>query len=124
MPYANGFAGEITEGITWGNDLTDGKVTENTTVHVTATVSGQTSPAYDVTVTVAAKTLESIAVGTASYSIYTGEVLPKPVVTATFSEGDPEDVSAYAVYDSESVFNTATIDYDECARIISELAGN
>ena len=108
--YANGFAGEITEGITWGNDLTDGKVTENTTVHVTATVSGQTSPAYDVTVTVAAKTLESIAVGTASYSIYTGEVLPKPVVTATFSEGDPEDVSAFAVYDSESVFNTEVID--------------
>jgi len=108
--YANGFVGEITEGITWGNDLTDGKVTENTTVHVTATVNEVASPAYDVAVTVAAKTLESIAVGTASYTIYTGEVLPKPVVTATFSEGDPEDVSAYAVYDTEDVFNTATID--------------
>ena len=108
--YANGFVGEITEGITWGNDLTDNKVTENTTVHVTATVSGQTSPAYDVPVTVAAKTLVSIAVGTASYTIYTGEVLPKPVVTATFSEGDPEDVSTFAVYDTESVFDTEVID--------------
>ena len=108
--YANGFVGEITEGITWGNDLTDGKVTESTTVHVTATVSEVASPAYDVAVTVAAKTLESIAVGTASYTIYTGEILPKPVVTATFSEGDPEDVSAFAVYDSESVFDTEVID--------------
>ena len=109
--YANGYVGVITEGITWGNDLTDNKVTETTTVHVTATVSGITnSPAHNVGVTVAAKTLLSIAVGTASYTIYTGEVLPKPVVTATFSEGDPEVVSAYAVYDSESVFNTATID--------------
>ncbi len=109
--YANGFIGEITEGITWGNDLTGGKVTESTTVHVTATVSGITNdPAYDVPVTVAAKTLVSIAVGTASYTIYTGEALPQPVVTATFSEGEPEDVSAFAVYDSESVFDTEVID--------------
>ena len=108
--YANGFVGEITEGITWGNDLTDGKVTESTTVHVTATVSEIASPAYDVAVTVAAKTLLSIAVGTDAYTIYTGEALPQPVVTATFSEGEPENVSAFAVYDSENVFNTATID--------------
>lgn len=109
--YANGFVGEITEGITWGNDLTDGKVTENTTVHVTATVSGITNdPAYDVPVTVAVKTLVSIAVGTASYTIYTGEALPQPVVTATFSEGEPENVSAFAVYDTESVFDTEVID--------------
>ena len=109
--YANGFSEVVTEGITWGNDLTDNKVTENTTVHVTATVSGITNdPAYDVPVTVAAKTLVSIAVGTASYTIYTGEALPQPVVTATFSEGEPEDVSAFAVYDSESVFDTEVID--------------
>ncbi len=108
--YANGFVGEITEGITWGNDLTDGKVTESTTVHVTATVSEIASPAYDVAVTVAAKTLVSIAVGTASYTIYTGEALPEPTVTATFSEGEPENVSAFAVYDSESVFDTEVID--------------
>lgn len=108
--YANGYVAEITEGITWGNDLTDGKVTASTTVHVTATVSGKTSSAYNVAVTVASKTLSSIAVGTASYTIFTGEELPKPAVMATYSEGNPEDVSELAVYDSESVFNTATID--------------
>jgi hypothetical protein len=108
--YENGFVGEITDGITWGNDLTENKVTETTTVHVTATVSEIASPAYDVAVTVAAKTLLSIAVDVDSYTIYTGEALPEPTVTATFSEGEPENVSAFAVYDSESVFDTEVID--------------
>ena len=108
--YANGFSEVVTEGITWGDDLTDHKVAESTTVQVTATVGGVTSAAYGVAVTVASKTLVSIAVGTSAYTIYTGEALPHPVVTATFSEGEPEDVSAFAVYDTEDVFNTATID--------------
>lgn len=107
--YENGFSGVVTEGITWNDDLTDHKVTVNTTVHVTATVGGETSAAYDVAVTVAAKTLVSIAATTASYTIYTGEVLPQPTIMATFSEGDPEDVSAFAVYDSENVFDTETL---------------
>ena len=108
--YANEFSCVVTDGITWGNDLTDNKVTASTTVHVTATVGGQTSSAYDVAVTVASKTLVSITATTASYTIYTGEDLPKPTIMATFSEGDPEDVSVSATYDSENVFNTATID--------------
>lgn len=106
--YANGFVGEITEGITWGNDLTGGKVTESTTVQVTATVSEVASQAYNVAVTVAAKTLLSIAATPASYTIYTGEALPEPVIMATYSEGDPADVSAEATYDSENVFDTET----------------
>ena len=108
--YENGFSGVVTEGITWSNDLTGGKVTTSTTVHVTATVGGETSAAYDVAVTVAAKTLVSITATTPSYTIYTGEALPKPTIMATFSEGDPEDVSAFAVYDSENVFDTEVID--------------
>ena len=96
--YANGFVGEITEGITWSNDLSGGKVTESTTVHVTATVSEIASSAYDVAVTVAAKTLVSIALSYDAVEVYQGLELPKPTVTATYSEGDPEDVTAQAIF--------------------------
>ncbi len=96
--------------VTWATDLAEDKVVENTTAHVTATYSGMTSAAYDVAVTVSAKTLVSIAVGTASYTIYSSQALPHPTVTATYSEGEPEDVSASAVYDTENVFDTDTPD--------------
>ena len=105
--YENGYQ-EVVTPDSWAAD--PATITADGNVAVTATIGAVTSPVYDVAVTVAAKTLVSIAVGTASYTIYTGEALPQPVVTATFSEGEPEDVSAFAVYDSENVFNTATID--------------
>ena len=96
--YANGFVGEITEGITWGNDLTDGKVTESTTVHVTATVGGVTSAAHGVDIVVSTKALVSIALSANEFEVYQGLELPKPIVTATYSEGEPEDVTAWAEF--------------------------
>ena len=96
--YANGFVGEITEGITWGNDLSDGKVTESTTVHVTATVGGVTSAAHGVDIVVSTKALVSIALSANEFEVYQGLELPKPIVTATYSEGEPEDVTAWAEF--------------------------
>lgn len=96
--YANGFVGEITEGITWGNDLTDGKVTESTTVHVTATVGGVTSDAHGVDIVVSTKALVSIALSAVEFEVYQGLELPKPTVTATYSEGEPEDVTERAEF--------------------------
>ena len=103
--YESGYAAEITPD-SWVAD--PATVTATGNVAVTAKVGAVTSPAYNVAVTVSAKTLVSIAVGTASYSIYTSQALPKPTVTATYSEGEPEDVSASAIYDTESVFDTNT----------------
>lgn len=96
--YANGFVGEITEGITWGNDLTDGKVTESTTVHVTATVGGVSSDAHGVDIVVSTKALVSIALSAVEFEVYQGLELPKPIVTATYSEGEPEVVTDWAEF--------------------------
>ena len=104
--YENGYQ-EVVTPDSWAAD--PAIITATGNVAVTATVGSVTSDPYNVAVTKAAKTLESIAVGTASYTVYTGEALPKPTVTATYSEGEPEDVSALAVYDTESEFDTETI---------------
>ena len=96
--YANGFVGEITEGITWSNDLTEGKVTESTTVHVTATVSEIASSAVNVPVTVLAATLESITLSYSEVEVYQGKPLPKPVVTAHWSDATTSDVTALASF--------------------------
>ncbi len=96
--------------ITWATDLTEDKVTASTTVHVTATYSGVTSIPYDVAVTVSAKELVSIALGQDAYTVYKGQALPHPTVTATYSEGEPADVSAEASYDTESTYNNAVAD--------------
>ncbi len=105
--YANGFMTEITEGIIWDNDLSEGKVTASTTVHVTATVSGITNdPAYDVPVTVTAKTLSSIALSADAFEVYQGQALPKPTVTATYSEGEPADVTTEATFEG---YDAATL---------------
>lgn len=96
--YANGFSEVVTEGITWGDDLTDHKVAESTTVQVTATVGGVISAAYDVEIEVSTKALVSIALSADEFEVYQGLELPKPTVTATYSEGDPEDVTALAEF--------------------------
>lgn len=105
--YANGYATEVTPDSWAANPAT---VTADGNIAVTATVGEVTSPAYNVAVTVGTKTLVSIAVGTPSYTIYSGEALPHPAVTATFNEGEPENVSALAIYDTENVFDTNTPD--------------
>ena len=96
--YANGFSEVVTEGITWGDDLTDHKVAATGTVHVTATVGGKTSDAYDVAIEVSTKELLSIALSADEFEVYQGLELPKPTVTATYSEGEPEDVTALAEF--------------------------
>lgn len=105
--YASGYAVEVTPD-PW--TATPATVTTNGNVAVTATYGGMTSSAYNVAVTVASKTLVSIAAGTASNTVYIGEALPKPTITATYSEGEPENVSTLAVYDTESVFDASTPD--------------
>ena len=96
--YANGFSEVVTEGITWGNDLTDHKVAATGTVQVTATVGGVTSAAHGVAIEVSTKTLVSIALSAVEFEVYQGLELPKPIVTATYSEGKPEDVTAWAEF--------------------------
>ena len=96
--YANGFSEVVTEGIEWGDDLTAHKVAATGTVHVTATVGGVISDAYGVAIEVSTKTLVSIALSADEFEVYQGMELPKPTVTATYSEGEPEDVTALAEY--------------------------
>ena len=96
--YANGFSEVVTEGITWGDDLTDHKVAATGTVQVTATVGGVISAAYGVAIEVSTKALVSIALSADEFEVYQGLELPKPTVTATYSEGDPEDVTALAEF--------------------------
>lgn len=94
--YDNGFSEVVTEGITWDDDLTEHKVAESTTVQVTATVGGVISAAYGVAIEVSTKALVSIALSADEFEVYQGLELPKPTVTATYSEGEPEDVTALA----------------------------
>ena len=96
--------------VTWATDLAEDKVTETTTVHVTATYNQMTSAPYDVAVTVSTKELVSIALGQNAYTVYKGAALPQPAVTATYTEGDPADVSVEAVYDTESAYDNTTAD--------------
>lgn len=96
--YTNGFSGVVTEGIQWGDDLTDHKVAATGTVQVTATVGGVTSAAHGVEIVVSTKALVSIALSAVEFEVYQGLELPKPIVTATYSEGKPEDVTAWAEF--------------------------
>ena len=96
--YANGFSGVVTEGIQWGDDLTDHKVAATGTVQVTATVGGVTSAAHGVAIEVSTKALVSIALSANEFEVYQGLELPKPIVTATYSEGEPEVVTAWAEF--------------------------
>ena len=96
--------------VTWATDLAEDKVTETATVHVTATYNQMTSAPYDVAVTVSTKELVSIALDQSAYTVYKGAALPQPAVTATYTEGDPADVSVEAVYDTESAYDNTTAD--------------
>ena len=104
--YANGYATAVAADSWECNPAT---VTASGNISVKATYESVQSSAYIVPVTVSAKTVSSISAGTASYTIYTGELLPEPTITATYSEGEPADVSAEATYDSENVFDTETL---------------
>ena len=113
--YENGYKAVVTDGITWNDDLTDHKVTATGTVAVTAKVGEITSAARNVDITVSSKTLESIALSQTAYEVYQGQALPKPTVTATYSEGEDADVTAEAEftgYDASTVGEqTITVTY-------------
>lgn len=96
--YANGYSSVVTEGITWGDDLTNHEVTASGTVNVTATVGGVTSAPYPVTVEFTEKTLSSIALSADEFEVYQGLDLPKPIVTATYSDASQADVTALATF--------------------------
>lgn len=96
--YANGYSSVVTEGITWGDDLTNHEVTASGTVNVTATVGGVTSTPYPVTVEFTEKTLSSLALSADEFEVYQGLDLPKPIVTATYSDASQADVTALATF--------------------------
>lgn len=93
--YANGFATAVTAD-SW--ECTPATVTASGNISVKATYESVQSLAYSVPVTVASKTLVSIALSYDAVDVYQGLELPKPIVTATYSEGQPEDVTAQAEF--------------------------
>ena len=93
--YASGYAIEVTP-TSWS--ATPSTITATGNVEVTATFGGMTSDVYNVAVTKASKTLVSIAVDEDQFEQWQGLELPKPTVTATYSEGDPEDVTSQAEF--------------------------
>ena len=98
VTYASGYSVEVTDGITWGDNLVDHEVTTSCTVYVTASVGGVPSAPYPVNVEFSAKTLVSIAISQSEFEQWQGLELPKPTVTATYSEGEPADVTALAEF--------------------------
>lgn len=93
--YANGFATAVTAD-SW--ECTPATVTASGNISVKATYESVQSLAYSVPVTVDSKTLVSIALSYDAVDVYQGLELPKPIVTATYSEGQPEDVTAQAEF--------------------------
>lgn len=98
VTYASGYSVEVTDGITWGDNLVDHEVMTSCTVYVTASVGGVPSAPYPVNVEFSAKTLVSIAISQSEFEQWQGLELPKPTVTATYSEGEPADVTALAEF--------------------------
>ena len=101
--YASGYAVKVTPD-NWTIDPE--KVTTSGNIDVSASYNNVTSAVLSVPVTVASKTLESIALSYDAVEVYQGLELPKPTVTATYSEGDPEDVTALAEFTG---YNASTL---------------
>ena len=93
--YANGYATAVTAD-SW--ECTPATVTATGNIAVKATYESMQSAAYNVAVELASKTLESISLSYDAIDVYQGLELPKPTVTATYSEGQPEDVTSQAVF--------------------------
>ena len=101
--YSDGSNETITEGITW--NVTPATLTAGlTSVDVTATVDGVTSSPYTVTglTVTAARTLASVTLegNPTKTTYYVGETFdPSGIrVMANYTTGDPEDVTAEAIF--------------------------
>ena len=114
--YASGYAINVAselEAEDWS--ASPATVTENGNISVTATYGGMTSSAVNVPVTVLAATLESISLSYSEVEVYQGKPLPKPVVTAHWSDATTSDVTALATftgYDASTTGDqTITVSY-------------
>lgn len=101
--YANGYAVDVTDEVTANEDwaASPATITASGDVAVTATYGGMTSAAYNVAVEKASKTLVSISLSSLSEEesqVWQGLELPKPTVTAHYTEGEDEDVTALATF--------------------------
>lgn len=97
--YASGYAVNVTSELAAADwSATPATVTENGNISVTATYGGMTSAAYLVPVTVVAATLDHIALSYDAVEVYQGKPLPKPVVTAHWSDATTSDVTALASF--------------------------
>ena len=116
--YSDGSDAPITEGITW--NVTPATLTEGlTSVDVTATVDGVTSAEYTVeglTIT-AARTLASVTLegNPTKTTYYVGETFdPTGIkVIANYTTGDPEDVTAEAIFTYDEAALTIGTTYAE-----------
>ena len=101
--YANGYAVDVTDEVTANEDwaVSPATIIASGDVAVTATYGGMTSAAYNVAVEKASKTLVSISLSSLSEEesqVWQGLELPKPTVTAHYTEGEDEDVTALATF--------------------------
>ena len=95
--YASGYAVNVASELAAADwSANPATVTEAGNISVTATYGEQTSEAYNVPVTVLAATLESITLSYDAVEVYQGKPLPKPVVTAHWSDNTTSDVTALA----------------------------
>ena len=97
--YASGYAVNVASELAaadWSAD--PATVTAEGDINVTATYGGKTSVAYPVHVTVLAATLDHISLSYDAVEVYQGKPLPKPVVTAHWSDATTSDVTALAEF--------------------------
>lgn len=111
--YENGYAVAVTPE-SWS--ATPATVTAEGDISVTATYGGETSAAYPVHVTVLAATLDHISLSYDAVEVYQGLDLPKPTVTAHWSDATTSDVTAladFAGYDASTTGDqTITVSYE------------
>jgi len=114
--YASGYAVNVASELAatdWS--ASPATVIDAGNVSVTATYGGQTSDAYLVPVTILAATLESITLSYDAVEVYQGKPLPKPVVTAHWSDATTSvvtDLATFTGYDASTTGDqTVTVSY-------------
>ena len=114
--YASGYAINVASELAAADwSASPATITAAGNVSVTATYGGMTSAAYSVPVTIVAATLDHISLSYDAVDVYQGKPLPKPVVTAHWSDATTStvtDLATFTGYNASTTGNqTITVSY-------------
>ena len=115
--YASGYAINVASELAAADwSASPATITAAGDVSVTATYGGMTSAAYSVPVTIVAATLDHISLSYDAVDVYQGKPLPKPVVTAHWSDATTStvtDLATFTGYNASTTGNqTITVSYE------------